>query len=465
MSNGQLHIGRGGEVGSLKNRKPLSSKNLLENLGMQSVRMKTVKENDKDRPVMLYLGKCCESHWEMSYVPYCRDGPGCASHPSIAFGDHGDDLYHPMMQCPVKCVVHHDPLMPIDAVLTGGYVSRDDYYNDISRKRRLNQGEEVTQKNRPIAASMCLEPYWRTRPRATNPREMKMVDMLLTTNLNADIWLSRFSLLRLETDSYDWNNGKMWMHWSEYITLPENQPPKWATFDSDYVISVVIGHCDGPNGYPFGYPNRLHYINALSDAGLPVYLTGHLRRCNSGNRNKQRFWASNKRELMRKYKFHLALENCDEKDWVTEKLYQTLMAGIVPVYVGCDNVNQFIPKNAFIRARDFSEPKKLADYLKYLAGNETAYNEYHAWRTNGPSSPEWKHMNWTFDRSTANGFCQVCQNIHAHREKKAQQGETSWGEYWTHAKNKLPAWTLDPQRGWVQEGKPVPIDLEVPAAV
>eukprot|EP00466_Bigelowiella_natans_P009364 jgi/Bigna1/76068/fgenesh1_pg.38_\ len=72
------------------------------------------------RPYMLYMGKCCEEHWELSYTPRCRDSPGCSSKPGIAYDNTGTDLYHPSVSCEVECVVHHDPQAPIDVVLTGG---------------------------------------------------------------------------------------------------------------------------------------------------------------------------------------------------------------------------------------------------------------------------------------------------------------------------------------------------------
>lgn len=39
---------------------------------------------------------------------------------------------------------------------------------------------------------------------------------------------------------------------------------------------------------------------------------------------------ASKRDVMRKYKFHLAFENSDTKDYVTEKMYHALQVGTVP---------------------------------------------------------------------------------------------------------------------------------------
>lgn len=448
------HKGRGGQIGPLMNRRPLSPESVKSTLGFSSGALSRQGLTGANRPVMVYMGGCCESHWEITYVNKCRDGPGCSSAPGVAFDTAGVDMYHPATQCDTPCVLHHDPLLPIDAILGGGFVDRHEYYEEINRMRKRHKAELINEENRPLHASMCLEPYWRTKRRSGSSSEMSRVDVIMSTHLNADIPLTRFSLLRMETNSYDWNDPKMWMHWSQYMDLPGNRAPVFESFDQQYVMSAVIGHCDGPGNYPKGYANRLLYLNALADAGLPLYLTGHMRRC-QGRRMKQKFWASSKRELVRKYKFHLALENCDEKDWVTEKIYQTLLAGVVPVYVGADNIADFIPKSAFIRAADFKSPRELTDYLVYVAGNRTAYEEFRAWRINGPNSYEWRHLNWTFETSTASGVCRLCRAINQQRNAKAKSGEKSWGRFWRESVRKGQVWTQTSHNGWQTGGKTV----------
>ena len=71
---------------------------------------------------------------EITYVNKCRDGPGCSSAPGVAFDTAGVDMYHPATQCDTPCVLHHDPLLPIDAI-PGGFVDRHEYYEEINRMR------------------------------------------------------------------------------------------------------------------------------------------------------------------------------------------------------------------------------------------------------------------------------------------------------------------------------------------
>jgi len=82
-----------------------------------------------------------------------------------------------------------------------------------------------------------------------------------------------------------------------------------------------------------------------------------------------------------KYKFSLAFENAISKDYVTEKFFQPLMAGSVPVYLGAPNIDEFAPgNNSYININSFDSVKSLANYLIFLNENEAEYYEFQKWR-------------------------------------------------------------------------------------
>ncbi|WP_421914831.1 glycosyltransferase family 10 domain-containing protein [Mesorhizobium sp.] len=87
-------------------------------------------------------------------------------------------------------------------------------------------------------------------------------------------------------------------------------------------------------------------------------------------------------ETIARYRFCLALENSISPDYVTEKIYDPLLAGTVPVYLGAPNVDEFVPANAYIDASSFSSPADLASYLHHLVETPRDYEAYFAWRTN-----------------------------------------------------------------------------------
>lgn len=91
--------------------------------------------------------------------------------------------------------------------------------------------------------------------------------------------------------------------------------------------------------------------------------------------------AETKLRVISDYKFNLAYENSIEKDYLTEKFFDPLQVGCVPVYMGAPNADDFAPGNhCFVNAADFSGPKELAEFLLELNEDDEAYNAYHAWR-------------------------------------------------------------------------------------
>jgi alpha-1,3-fucosyltransferase 10 len=82
-----------------------------------------------------------------------------------------------------------------------------------------------------------------------------------------------------------------------------------------------------------------------------------------------------------RYRFTLAFENSIAEDYVTEKFFDPLRVGSVPVYLGAPNVADFAPGDrCFINAADFDGPRDLADHLRRLDGDDQAYAEHLAWK-------------------------------------------------------------------------------------
>lgn len=81
------------------------------------------------------------------------------------------------------------------------------------------------------------------------------------------------------------------------------------------------------------------------------------------------------------YKFTLAFENAIARDYVTEKFYEPLIAGSLPIYLGAPNINEFAPgQNSFININDFKSPAELASYIHILDENEDQYMKYFEWK-------------------------------------------------------------------------------------
>jgi hypothetical protein len=82
-----------------------------------------------------------------------------------------------------------------------------------------------------------------------------------------------------------------------------------------------------------------------------------------------------------RYKFTIAIENSYCQDYVTEKFYDPLVAGSVPVYRGAPNIEDFVPGDrCYIRIEDFTGPRELAEYLTMLDRDDKEYGRYFEWK-------------------------------------------------------------------------------------
>ncbi|KAG9332360.1 hypothetical protein JZ751_015029 [Albula glossodonta] len=120
-------------------------------------------------------------------------------------------------------------------------------------------------------------------------------------------------------------------------------------------------------------------------------------------------------------KFYLSFENSIHKDYITEKLYNPLDMGSVPIVLGPSrqNYENFVPSDAFIHVDDFSSPKELADYIFFLDKNEKMYLRYFRWH---------KHFMVKKTYFWAEHTCLACDYIKRHKEYKAFNNLDKW--YW-----------------------------------
>jgi Glycosyltransferase family 10 (fucosyltransferase) C-term/Fucosyltransferase, N-terminal len=97
--------------------------------------------------------------------------------------------------------------------------------------------------------------------------------------------------------------------------------------------------------------------------------------------------------VMARYKFTLALENSIAHDYVTDKFFDALAAGSVPVYRGTREVADLAPAPCcYIDAADFASPSELAAHLDRLDRDDAAYAAHHAWRHRGFSEAFLQHL-------------------------------------------------------------------------
>lgn len=109
--------------------------------------------------------------------------------------------------------------------------------------------------------------------------------------------------------------------------------------------------------------------------------------------------AGSKQELIRKYDFGLCIENTEQPGYITEKIFDCLAAGVIPVYLGAPDIADFVPSETYVDLRalknkDIHLPAFLTEmtqaererlrragnvFLSSLAGDKYSYEGYAEW--------------------------------------------------------------------------------------
>jgi hypothetical protein len=75
-------------------------------------------------------------------------------------------------------------------------------------------------------------------------------------------------------------------------------------------------------------------------------------------------------DVLASYDFVLCFENTEIKGWLTEKLFDALRVGTIPIYWGATDIEELVPPEAFIDMRQFSGYGELLVFLRSLGPDD-----------------------------------------------------------------------------------------------
>ncbi|XP_031381868.1 glycoprotein 3-alpha-L-fucosyltransferase A-like isoform X2 [Punica granatum] len=203
-------------------------------------------------------------------------------------------------------------------------------------------------------------------------------DIVMTTSLSSDVPVGYFS-------------------WAEYDIMAPVQPKTEKA-----LAAAFISNCGARNF-------RLQALEALEKTKIKIDSYGGCHRNRDGRVDKV--------ETLKRYKFSLAFENSNEEDYVTEKFFQSLVAGSVPVVIGAPNIQDFAPApGSILHIKELSDVSEVAKTMNYLSENPEAYNEtlrssdgcmYIRWKYEGPSD-SFKAL---VDMAAVHSSCRLCIHL------------------------------------------------------
>jgi alpha-1,3-fucosyltransferase 10 len=178
---------------------------------------------------------------------------------------------------------------------------------------------------------------------------MRQFDLTMTYQSDADVWVPYLPLL------------------SEWERIRETPP---ARQEEAAAVAAFISNGADHAGRGKLFADLAHHVRIDSYGGL---LNNRRAPADDGG-------GASKRRLLARYPFCLAFENSIGPDYVTEKVFDALSAGSIPVYLGAPSIVEFVPKGCYIDASAYPSARELGAYLNYLAMHPEATRRYHAWR-------------------------------------------------------------------------------------
>ncbi|XP_050363273.1 glycoprotein 3-alpha-L-fucosyltransferase A-like [Argentina anserina] len=197
----------------------------------------------------------------------------------------------------------------------------------------------------------------------------KGYNIVMTTSLSSDVPVGYFS-------------------WAEYDIMAPILPKTEKA-----LAAAFISNCGARNF-------RLQALEALMKTNIKIDSYGGCHRNRDGKVDKV--------QTLKRYKFSLAFENSNEEDYVTEKFFQSLVAGTIPVVVGPPNIEDYSPgPGSFLYIKEISDVENVAKTMKELADNPEAYNQSLRWKYEGPSD-SFKAL---VDMAAVHSSCRLCIHL------------------------------------------------------
>jgi hypothetical protein len=114
-----------------------------------------------------------------------------------------------------------------------------------------------------------------------------------------------------------------------------------------------------------------------------------------------------KAALMSHYHFVLAAENTILNDYVSEKFFEPLRVGAVPIYDGAPNIAEFAPVGSYIPMRQLSA-EALAARITETVANASSYASHMRWKDAADGWPAFQRL-WRHNFHTAP--CNLCEYL------------------------------------------------------
>ena len=185
-------------------------------------------------------------------------------------------------------------------------------------------------------------------------------------------------------------NLETWIKYKNVKTMKNDNVYKWFTkihrtyFDYRYNdVDLILGYLDDNNKF-------LRFPGWITDLFLPTSNYSDIKKVSKvikisyagkWRNNTNELWKkydNNNLEYLKMFKFNICPENMDAKNYCTEKIFNALSSGCLPIYAGAlNNPEPFvINKDRVILWKFDGDNSKTLEFIDLLNRNSKIYKEF-----------------------------------------------------------------------------------------
>lgn len=134
------------------------------------------------------------------------------------------------------------------------------------------------------------------------------------------------------------------------------------------------------------FGDRSKFADLISQIGT-IHYPGNFRHNDDRLKNE---YNDDKIEYLKQFKFNLCPENSNAEGYVTEKIFDAIKAGCIPIYWGSNNCPEpdILNQNRILFLSLDGDNTEVLKKIKILNENETAYNDFYKQPIFTPNAPE-----------------------------------------------------------------------------
>jgi hypothetical protein len=155
---------------------------------------------------------------------------------------------------------------------------------------------------------------------------------------------------------------------------------KYKEYDKSQTISMIVrkgydshyNHLVNKETSEINYVNRTNLGELLSsNKKIDIYGT-HWE--SNGENIKGEVW--NKHVGLDNYKFSVCCENTIQKNYISEKFWDSILTDTIPVYLGCSNIDDHISSDSYISLNNLTYDEMVKTINKIIDNNDEYFDSY-----------------------------------------------------------------------------------------